>query len=74
MTKNSLIVPAVFDNKKFVDSTFPTSDAILWADFSFEANSKLKKFAYNTTWERAGEKYPDYTLWGPKGVNPNDVA
>ena len=25
-------------------------------------------------WERASDKYPDYTLWGESGISPNDIA
>ena len=58
----------------YTDLVFPTSDAIYWADYIYERYSKISEEADFADWFRASEKYPEYTLWGPKGVTPNDLA
>ena len=58
----------------YTDMSFPTSDAIYWADHIYERYSKISEEADFADWVRASVQYPDYTLWGPSGVNPNDVA
>ena len=60
--------------KKFTDEAFPTSDAIYWADYTYEAGTRIAAQAPKTSWRRASDKYLDYTLWGPNGVVPNDMA
>ena len=58
----------------FTDTTFPTSDAIYWADYIYESFSPIRVDADKSSWMRAGEAYPDYTLWGPDGVTSYDLA
>ena len=50
------------------------TDAIFWADHRYEASTRIAKHAPKTSWRRASDKYPTYSLWGPTGVIPNDIA
>ena len=59
-------------NQKFTDTTFPTSDAIYWRDHEVEKDSLVA--SYSVRWKRLGDRYPNYSLWGPSGVIPNDIA
>ena len=74
VAKPAMGLATALNHKKFTDETFPVEDAIFWADYDFEASTKIASQAPKTSWRRASDKYPDYTLWGPNGVIPNDIA
>ena len=60
--------------EKFTDEQFSTADALYWSDYTIEKTSKVAKQLPQIDWARVVEKKPTHTLWGPKGVNPNDIA
>lgn len=57
---------------KFTDETFPNSDALFWKDQIYETQSLVAEYSDDVVWERIGEKFEDYLLWGPEGVRPDD--
>ena len=60
---------------KFVDSTFPASDALYWYDMGQESNGDMSSFDGELEWKRVSEVFDDsYSLWGTNGITPHDIA
>ena len=61
---------------KYTDASFPTNDALYWADAPF-ARYMVSLYENNIEWQRISDDgFPEVTMWGPNGkesVNPQDI-
>jgi hypothetical protein len=69
--------------EKFVDSTFPVEEAILWKDFDAGRSRNLNYlqfyfdfgyFKWYTLEEAGWTQENGYSLWGHNGVTPSDIT
>jgi hypothetical protein len=60
---------------RFVDETFPTSDALYWYDMGNESGEEMSRFNGQLEWKRVSEVFDSsYSLWGENGITPHDIA
>jgi len=59
---------------KFIDSKFPYTDALYWADRGSEANGDTSGLVNTVTWTRASNAFDSsYSMWGNEGIFPRDM-